>query len=349
MEQTYIYQGRNFISSKRASEISDYASDYIGQLCRAGKLECQRVGHVWFLTEESLRAHMTKVWSADNLRSRADNLKKRFIKDGQTTGGSTGDGKSRITSKQASLMSGYAADYIGQLCRAGKLDAVMVGKTWMVVEESLKEHLEKIRQEELQKIEEKKRENQIKLVESRLRERAIEVEQVREVVKVTKTPKVAEVQVRENICTSALTNPISVNPYNSLLRNAITTIASVIVIVMVGSMAVMRIAGSDNGAVRQPLVASVYNAAISVNDFMTGRGMAVAPSTGDQNSDVVMQTAIKDSFSDQVNIAADKSGTAGVITPVFKKTNGKEFMYVMVPVKDAADKATTTATVSTNK
>lgn len=334
MEQTYIYQGRNFISSKRASEISDYASDYIGQLCRAGKLECQRVGHVWFLTEESLRAHMTKVWSADNLRSRADNLKKRFIKDGQTTGGSTGDGKSRITSKQASLMSGYAADYIGQLCRAGKLDAVMVGKTWMVVEESLKEHLEKIRQEELQKIEEKKRENQIKLVESRLRERAIEV---------------TEVQVRENISTSASTSPISVNPYNSLLRNAITTIASVIVIVMVGSMAVMRIAGSDNGAVRQPLVASVYNAAISVNDFMTGRGMAVAPTTGDQNRDVAMQTAIKDSFSDQVNIAADKSGTAGVITPVFKKTNGKEFMYVMVPVKDAADKATTTATVSTNK
>jgi len=292
---------------------------------------------------------MTKVWSADNLRSRADNLKKRFMKDGQTTGGSTGDGKNRITSKQAALLSGYAADYIGQLCRGGKLDAVMVGKTWMVVEESLKEHLDKIRQEEIQKIEEKKKEQQIKLIESRLRERAIEVAEVRQVPKVASVEKVAEARVRENVSAYEPVNPISVNPYTSLLRNAITTIASVIVIVMVGSMAVMRIAGSDNGAVRQPLVASVYNAALSVNDFMTGRGLAVAPTTGDVTRDSAMQTAIKDSFSDQVNISADKSGTAGVITPVFKKTNGKEFMYVMVPVKDAADKATTTATVSTNK
>ena len=177
MNQTYIYQGKSYISSKRASEISDYASDYIGQLCRAGKLECQRVGHIWFLTEESLRSHMTKVWSADSLRSRANNLKRRFIKDNSTTLNVNVDEKPRITSKQAALMSGYAADYIGQLCRTGKLDAVLVGKTWMVAEVSLKDHLEKIRVEELQKLEEKRKEAEIRNLEARLRVRAVSIEE----------------------------------------------------------------------------------------------------------------------------------------------------------------------------
>jgi hypothetical protein len=40
------------------------------------------------------------------------------------------------------------------------------------------------------------------------------------------------------------------------------------------------------------------------------------------------------SFSDEVTIQPDKSGTSGVITPVFKQTDGKDFVYVLVPVKE---------------
>lgn len=35
---------------------------------------------------------------------------------------------------------GYTADYVGQLCRAGKVDAQLVGRSWYVNERSIREH-----------------------------------------------------------------------------------------------------------------------------------------------------------------------------------------------------------------
>ena len=66
---------------------------------------------------------------------------------------------------------------------------------------------------------------------------------------------------------------------------------------------------------------------------LNSSGMVVAPSSGNMRSDQSMKEKIANSFSDQVDFAADKSGTAGVITPVFKEAKGKDFIYVMVPVK----------------
>jgi hypothetical protein len=63
-------------------------------------------------------------------------------------------------------------------------------------------------------------------------------------------------------------------------------------------------------------------------------GLAVAPSVS-ENDDYLLKQKINDSFSDEVKIKPDQSGTAGVITPVFKKTKGNDFVYVLVPVKDA--------------
>lgn len=50
------------------------------------------------------------------------------------------DGEKYISSKRAARLSGYAKDYIGQLCRAGKIDAKMVGRSWYVKESAIKEH-----------------------------------------------------------------------------------------------------------------------------------------------------------------------------------------------------------------
>ncbi|PCI28012.1 hypothetical protein COB55_04685, partial [Candidatus Wolfebacteria bacterium] len=50
--------GKRYISSKRAAQITSYTSDYIGQLCRAGKLECTRVGRSWFVSEDSMNKHV---------------------------------------------------------------------------------------------------------------------------------------------------------------------------------------------------------------------------------------------------------------------------------------------------
>lgn len=50
------------------------------------------------------------------------------------------DGKIYLSSKAAAKLTGYAKDYVGQLCREGRVNARLVGRSWYVLEESIKSH-----------------------------------------------------------------------------------------------------------------------------------------------------------------------------------------------------------------
>ncbi len=50
--------GREYISARRASEMNGYAPDYLGQLCREGKISGTRVGRGWFIDAASLQKHI---------------------------------------------------------------------------------------------------------------------------------------------------------------------------------------------------------------------------------------------------------------------------------------------------
>ena len=52
-----IIDGKTYISSKRAAEITGYAKDYVGQLCREGRVEARLVGRSWYVLEDSIREH----------------------------------------------------------------------------------------------------------------------------------------------------------------------------------------------------------------------------------------------------------------------------------------------------
>ena len=54
MSQPLYFEGKKFISSKRASELGSYTQDYIGQLIRSKKIEARMIGRSWFVSEESL-------------------------------------------------------------------------------------------------------------------------------------------------------------------------------------------------------------------------------------------------------------------------------------------------------
>lgn len=45
-----------------------------------------------------------------------------------------------ISSKRAAAITGYAKDYVGQLCREGHVEARMVGRSWYVLESSIRAH-----------------------------------------------------------------------------------------------------------------------------------------------------------------------------------------------------------------
>jgi hypothetical protein len=46
-----------YISAKRAAEITGYARDYVGQLCREGHMDAKMVGRSWYVYEPAIRAH----------------------------------------------------------------------------------------------------------------------------------------------------------------------------------------------------------------------------------------------------------------------------------------------------
>jgi hypothetical protein len=46
-----------YISSKQAAKITGYAKDYVGQLCREGRVEAKLVGRNWYVLESSIRVH----------------------------------------------------------------------------------------------------------------------------------------------------------------------------------------------------------------------------------------------------------------------------------------------------
>ena len=44
----------NLVTTKDASELSGYTSDYLARLARSGKIVGRRIGHTWLIDKNSL-------------------------------------------------------------------------------------------------------------------------------------------------------------------------------------------------------------------------------------------------------------------------------------------------------
>lgn len=51
------FDGKEYVSSKRASEITRYTQDYVGQLARGGKIKSRQVGGRWYVSKDDLMEH----------------------------------------------------------------------------------------------------------------------------------------------------------------------------------------------------------------------------------------------------------------------------------------------------
>lgn len=52
-----IIEDKKYVSSKRAAKITGYAKDYIGQLCREGRVPARLVGRSWYVLETAIQDH----------------------------------------------------------------------------------------------------------------------------------------------------------------------------------------------------------------------------------------------------------------------------------------------------
>lgn len=48
---------KKYVSSKRAAKITGYAKDYVGQLCREGRVPARLVGRSWYVLESAIQDH----------------------------------------------------------------------------------------------------------------------------------------------------------------------------------------------------------------------------------------------------------------------------------------------------
>ena len=136
MSNELVLDPEKFISSKRASEITGYAQDYIGQLARGAHIEARRIGGLWHVSMESLLAY----------KSKAEDFKPKPPLNDQTFSDADAfvylDGKEYISASRASKITGYNQDYVGQLARAGKIISRQVGNRWYVDKDALLAHKE---------------------------------------------------------------------------------------------------------------------------------------------------------------------------------------------------------------
>lgn len=52
-----LIEEKKYVSSKRAAKITGYAKDYIGQLCREGRVPARLVGRGWYVLETAIKDH----------------------------------------------------------------------------------------------------------------------------------------------------------------------------------------------------------------------------------------------------------------------------------------------------
>lgn len=76
---TIEHKGKTYHKAILLAKKYKYTSDYIGQLCRTGKVEAELVGRAWFVSEESLLNHRSDRYS--NLRP-SEIMIKESISDG---------------------------------------------------------------------------------------------------------------------------------------------------------------------------------------------------------------------------------------------------------------------------
>jgi len=131
MNDDVVVAGVSYISSKRASEVSGYTQDYIGQLARSGAIDAKRIGGLWHVSLESLNSYKDKSEESKPVPPQHEN------KSGDPESFVSLDGKDYISASRASKLSGYNQDYIGQLARSGSILSRQVGNRWYVEKGSL--------------------------------------------------------------------------------------------------------------------------------------------------------------------------------------------------------------------
>lgn len=247
--------------------------------------------------------------------------------------------KNYISAKRASVIFGYTSDYVGQLCRLGKLECQMIGRTWFVSEESIINHQKSVALDLSSKDTSGNLSDLSNVASSVIS--TIPVSPVASIVSSCVDAKTDLV-----IGTTLLKSDVQIGQASAISHVSDFrkfTVASVFLVFVflfvlefsTGMSSKVASIIKDIASSNSENLSKVDKPPPNLNTEASAfGGLAVIPSTKSIEGDEKIKKKISDSFSDQVEIKPDSSRTAGVITPVFRQVKGDDFVYVMVPIKN---------------
>lgn len=261
-----------------------------------------------------------------------------------------------ISARRVHELFGYTSDYVGQLCRAGKLKSKMIGRSWFVTEKSVFEHKSQVSETPRNK-------NKIKFIPVSLPVVTSLTVVSESAVVAPKTIGLTQIIIPEHpitlapqnfalpyyISSSFLQAPVFetyetvsvLNFKNIALTAGVLVIAFVFLFQSTFPAKIKNTETANLLSASKEIIAKIFSffspkTSELVEETKTVEadfnGLAVVPSTKTVSGDENIKQKIRDSFSDEVVVKPDSSGTAGIITPVFRKAKGDDFVYVLVPV-----------------
>lgn len=275
--------------------------------------------------------------------------------------------KNYISAKRASIIFGYTSDYVGQLCRLGKLECKMIGRSWFVSEESVIKHREAVASDLNSKVNSNIGADTIKSVDTgsdfTVHLLLLDSQKFIYLSAPTLISTPVSTPIETHITSSVPTPPpfysasvsafasaplkshvgmaqsMTIHHFGDFKKIAIVSAFFVFAFLFIMESSfglsnnvanvISKITNSNSGS-----LVEMQKPPPDPNSESSFGGLAVVSSSNTEDGDERIKQKIRDSFSDEVEVKPDSSRTAGVITPVFRKVRGDDFVYVMVPIKN---------------
>jgi hypothetical protein len=354
-KDSLVIDGKTFISSRRASEIAVYSKDYVGQLCREGKLVCRRVNRLWWVDEDSIRKHAAETSKSNHTSFRSADA---VIAKEPAAGIPTGMAKKNIPHlAEGGIVTEPTLAIIGE---AGPEAVVpLSGPGFRAAVESMvpdKGNPSSVfartscPQASTPLLASRNKDSHGRPVMYALFPRRIfAVGFVFALILIIGTV-FASVSIRNSSWSMSAISPFrqmaaayaASEPSESFIGFLWSSLESILPgssskqpsgNIAVGSSSESGSSIAKNGA---PIE--------SVADLSKPHaGLVVVPSQG-SSTDAKLAQVITNSFSDNVTVTQGSDGTTGVIKPEFRTVAGHDFLYVLVPVKTASTSARSTIT-----
>lgn len=329
MNSDLYFDGKKFISSSRAAQISGYANDYIGQLCRGGKLDCRMVGRSWYVSFDSLHDHQ----KSNVLASKNRNKKSLLLTPSVNSQFEENQSASEVNA--VSEIETPISSSSEKTSETSEIVPVPVTLAPLPISSGFSES-------------------------DNLSTRHRDTHHKKFAIQF---PNLVAGTIALLLSLASFQTLLTLNPqaeiayqnFGNELRNSME---------MVSDVSAKEISANVFSGIRVPLDKLALNFYLSVNDFLfdtrtrifvmlgrdemirvetvsvsenlssqNGQGMVVVPVDEKTDKDAVI-AKIQNSFSDEVQVAPRADGASGVITPVFKKINNDEYLYVLVPIKN---------------